>query len=87
MKRLRLTSANDLRDIAITLEIHSRKKHKETGIPNEKYKELVAPERREDIYFSVLQGRANQRANLTNHFRINLEPCVWLRQPRNYLLF
>ncbi|WP_051348373.1 hypothetical protein [Peribacillus kribbensis] len=60
MRRLRLTSANDLRDIAITLEIHSRKKHKVTGIPNEKYKTLVAPERREDIYFIVLQGGANQ---------------------------
>jgi hypothetical protein len=56
MRRLRLTSANDLRDIAISLEIQSRKKHKETVILNEKYKTLVAPERREDIYLSVLQG-------------------------------
>jgi hypothetical protein len=60
MRRLRLTSANDLRDIAITLEIQSRHKHKETGILNEKYKTLVAPERREDIYLSVLQGGAKQ---------------------------
>jgi hypothetical protein len=56
MRRLRLTSANDLRDIALSLEIQGRKKRKDTGALNEKYKELVAPERKEDIYFSVLQG-------------------------------
>lgn len=60
MRRLRLTSANDLRDIAISLEIQTRKKRKETGILNEKYKTLVAPERREDIYLSVLQGGSNR---------------------------
>lgn len=56
MRRLRLTSANDLRDIAISMEIQGRKKRKETGSLNEKYKDLVAPERKEDIYLSVLQG-------------------------------
>ncbi len=56
MRRLRLSSANDLRDIALSLEIQSRKKNKGTITINEKYKELVAPERKEDIYFSVLQG-------------------------------
>ena len=56
MKRLRLTSANDLRDIALSLEIQSRKKKKDTGSVNEKYKDLVAPERKEDIYLSILQG-------------------------------
>ena len=56
MRRLRLTSANDLRDIAISLEIQGRKKGKNTGSLNEKYKDFVAPERKEDIYLSVLQG-------------------------------
>lgn len=60
MRRLRVTSANDFRDIAISLEIQGRKKHKETGTVNEKYKALIAPERREDIYLSVLQGGANR---------------------------
>ncbi len=56
MRRLRLTSANDLRDIAISLEVQNRKQGKNPGTVNEKYKDLVAPERKEDIYFSVLQG-------------------------------
>lgn len=56
MRRLRLTSANDLRDIAISLEIQGRKNNKGSVALNEKYKDLVAPERKEDIYFSVLQG-------------------------------
>lgn len=60
MRRLRLTSANDLRDIALSLEVQSRKKEKDTGALNEKYKDLVAPERKEDIYFSVLQGGGNR---------------------------
>jgi transposase len=60
MRRLRLTSANDLRDIALSLEIQSRKKRKDTGALNEKYKNLVAPERKEDIYFSILQGGGNR---------------------------
>ncbi|WP_242637766.1 MULTISPECIES: hypothetical protein [Bacillaceae] len=60
MRRLRLTSANDFRDIAISLEIQGRKKHIETGTLNEKYKALIAPERREDIYLSVLQGGVNR---------------------------
>lgn len=56
MRRLRLTSANDLRDIALSLEVQSRRKGTDTGVLNEKYKDLVAPERKKDIYFSVLQG-------------------------------
>jgi transposase len=60
LRRLRLTSANDLRDIAISLEIESRKERQDTGSVNEKYKDLVAPERKEDIYFSVLQGGGNR---------------------------
>jgi len=60
MKRLRLTSANDLRDIALSLEIQGQKKRKNTISLNEKYKDLVAPERKEDIYFKVLQGGGNR---------------------------
>ncbi|MFD1708563.1 IS21 family transposase, partial [Siminovitchia sediminis] len=60
MKRLGLASANDLRDIAVSLEIQSLKKRPDFGIPNEKYKDLVAPERKEDIYISVLQGGAGR---------------------------
>jgi transposase len=56
MRRLRLTSANDLRDIALSLEIQNRKKGNDPGVLNEKYKDLVAPERKEDIYLSVLGG-------------------------------
>ncbi|WP_230474404.1 hypothetical protein [Calidifontibacillus erzurumensis] len=60
MRRLRLTSANDLRDIAQSLEIQGQKKRNTTGVLNEKYKDLIAPERKEDIYFSILQGGGNQ---------------------------
>ncbi|MCD8509067.1 MAG: hypothetical protein LRY73_03745 [Bacillus sp. (in: Bacteria)] len=60
MRRLRLTSANDLRDIAISLEVQNRKQGKDPGTVNEKYKDLVAPERKDDIYFSVLQGGRNR---------------------------
>ncbi len=60
LKRLRLTSANDLRDIAISLEMESRKEKRGSGVVNEKYKDLVAPERKENIYLSVLQGGGNK---------------------------
>lgn len=60
MKRLRLTSANDLRDIAISLDIQSHKKTRSTGTINEKYKDLTAPERKQDIYLHVLQGGSSQ---------------------------
>ena len=57
MRRLRLMSANDLRDIAISLEIQREKTNPTNGESlNEKYKELVAPERQENIYMSILQG-------------------------------
>lgn len=56
MKRLKLTSANDLRDIALSLELQSKMNPiKETQL-NEKYMNLIAPERKEDIYLHVLQG-------------------------------
>jgi hypothetical protein len=60
MKRLRLKSANDLSDIAVTLEIQIQKKRKNTGTVNKKYQDLVAPERKEDIYFNILQGGGSQ---------------------------
>ncbi|WP_438311380.1 IS21 family transposase [Sporosarcina sp. FA9] len=57
LKRLKLTSANDLRDIAFSLALHSKKNNsKATSIVNEKYKNLIAPERKEDIYLQVLRG-------------------------------
>ena len=61
MKRLRLTSANDLKHIALSLEIQNRKKRNDTaGVLNEKYKDLVAPERKDDIHLSILQGGVNR---------------------------
>lgn len=56
MKRLGLTSANDLRDIAISLEIQRSKKQIKKELINEKYKDFTAPERSQDIYLQVLQG-------------------------------
>ena len=56
MKRLGLTSANDLRDIAISLEIDGRKQSSYKEVINEKYKDIVAPERNQDVYLRVLQG-------------------------------
>ncbi|MBU9674210.1 IS21 family transposase [Planococcus sp. CP5-4_YE] len=60
VKRLKLMSANDLRDIAISLEIDSQKQQKKVGTINEKYKDIVAPERTTDIYLSVLRGGKNR---------------------------
>lgn len=56
MKRLGLTSANDLRDIAISLEMQSSKQLSKKELINEKYKDITAPERSQDIYLQVLQG-------------------------------
>ncbi|SFB36254.1 hypothetical protein SAMN04488072_11935 [Lentibacillus halodurans] len=56
MKRLVLTSANYLRDIAIALEIQSSKQSSKKEVINEKYKATTAPERDQDIYLQVLQG-------------------------------
>ena len=56
MKRLGLTSANDLRDIAISFEIEQGKVLPHEAVINEKYKDLVAPERNQDVYLRVLQG-------------------------------
>lgn len=56
MKRLELTSANDLRDIAISMEIQESRDLPKKELINEKYKELIAPERTQDIYLHVLQG-------------------------------
>jgi hypothetical protein len=56
MKKLQMKSAHELRDIAIPLEIEKQKQTKLIGIENERYKNLAAPERKEDIYLHVLQG-------------------------------
>ena len=56
LKRLGLTSANDLRDIAISLDIQAGKQRTKQTVINEKYKDMTAPERHPDIYLKVLQG-------------------------------
>lgn len=56
LKRLGLTSANDLRDIAISLDIQQGKQLSRQAVINEKYKDITAPERDQDIYLKVLQG-------------------------------
>jgi len=56
MRRLKMTSANDFRDIAHSLFIQSQKASLLSIQPNQKYKDLVAPERSEDIYLKVLAG-------------------------------
>lgn len=56
MKRLGLSSANDLRDIAISFEMERSKKIPNDEFINEKYKDIVAPVRNQDIYLHVLQG-------------------------------
>ena len=56
MKRLGLNSANDLRDIAISLEIENHKELPHEEVINEKYKDMVAPERNQAVYLHVLQG-------------------------------
>jgi len=56
LKRLGLTSANDLRDIAISLDIQAGKQRTKRTVINEKYKDMTAPERQPDVYLKVLQG-------------------------------
>lgn len=56
MKKLQMKSAHELWDIAISLEIEKQKQTKLIGIENQRYKNLAAPERKEDIYLHVLQG-------------------------------
>lgn len=56
LNRLRLTSANDLRDIAISLDIQHGKHRAKQPVINEKYKDMTAPARQPDIYLKVLQG-------------------------------
>ena len=55
-----MTSANDFRDIAHSLSVQSQKAAPSAIEPNQKYKELVAPERSEDIYLKVLAGGKNK---------------------------
>lgn len=59
MKKLNMTSANDFRDIAHSLAIQSQKESPASPQPNQKYKDLIAPERSEDIYLKVLAGGHN----------------------------
>lgn len=56
LNRLGLTSANDLRDIAVSLDIQAGRHRTKLAVINEKYKDITAPERHPDIYLKVLQG-------------------------------
>ena len=56
LKRLGLSSANDLRDIAVSLDIQADRQQTKQTVINEKYKDMTAPERQPDIYLKVLQG-------------------------------
>ena len=56
LKRLGFTSANDLRDIAISLDIQQGKQLSRQTVINEKYKDMTAPERQPDVYLKVMQG-------------------------------
>lgn len=56
LNRLGLTSANDLRDIAISLDIQAGSHQSKPAVINEKYKDMTAPERNQEIYLKVLQG-------------------------------
>jgi len=60
MRRLKMTSANDFRDIAHSLFVQSQKASPSAIELNQKYKDLVAPERSEDIYLKVLAGGKNE---------------------------
>lgn len=59
MIKLKMTSANDFRDIAHSLSVQSQNKICKVAIPNEKYKDIKAPERTEDIHLKVLSGGNN----------------------------
>ena len=51
-----MSSANDLRDIAVSLDIQADRQQTKQTVINEKYKDMTAPERQPDIYLKVLQG-------------------------------
>lgn len=59
MKKLKMTSANDFRDIAHSLSVQSQNSVSRAAVLNEKYKDLKAPERTEDIHLKVLSGGNN----------------------------
>lgn len=59
MIKLKMTSANDFRDIAHSLSVQSKNEVCEVAILNEKYKDIKAPERTEDIHLKVLSGGKN----------------------------
>lgn len=56
MKKLKMTSANDFRDIAHSLSVQSKRNSPLMPEPNQKYKDLIAPERSDDVYLKVLAG-------------------------------
>ncbi|MBU8909036.1 IS21 family transposase, partial [Desertibacillus haloalkaliphilus] len=56
MRKLKMTSANDFRDIAHSLHVQSKTTSPSAVELNPKYKDLVAPERSEDIYLKILAG-------------------------------
>ena len=58
MKKLNMTSANDFRDIAYSLSMQYQRKANLAPRSNEKYKDISAPERTEDIHIRVLAGGA-----------------------------
>lgn len=51
-----MTSANDFRDIAHSLSIQSQKGSPTAIELNPKYRDLITPERSQDIYLKVLSG-------------------------------
>lgn len=58
---LKLTSANDYRNVAMSIAIEEDRHHKENGSltkSNDKYSDLQAPERSPDAYLNVLSGGA-----------------------------
>jgi len=59
MRKLKMTSANDFRDIAHSLSIRSQKDSPAAIEPNPKYRDLIAPERSQDVYLKVLSGGRN----------------------------
>ncbi|MFJ8064167.1 IS21 family transposase [Psychrobacillus sp. NPDC096426] len=56
IRKLKMTSANDFRDIAHSLSIRSQKDSPAAIQPNPKYRDLIAPERSQDIYLKILSG-------------------------------
>lgn len=56
MRKLKMTSANAFRNIAHSISIRIEKDTRIAIEPNPKYRDLIAPERSQDIYLKVLSG-------------------------------